>query len=492
MRIGRFLGSIRVRMVVIYLLVTAAAFVAISVIVSNLMETHLVSQRTQQQSQQVERLALRVADAVAQGDPEKLYQAISARAQELGGRVLILDVDAVVQADSASQYNGFHLPYREVQDVLEGGKESAYGFHNIIRTASREKRDDFALLGSRTYRVWAVYYTAPIIRGGTVLGAVLFSTEIQDVEDSVSEMLNKISLIFLAMAVAISLISFLLSRWLTQPVLTLTNAIRRMGRQGSGARVNIKGRGELAELGEAFNRMSQQIENHDRLRDEFVSNASHELKTPLSAMKVLSESILYQDDPDPAMMKEFFRDINHEVDRLTGVINDLLRLVREDAAEMELNFVPVALDELTRRVVTRLTPLAREKGIRMEMRLSPVTLKGDESRLEQVIINLVDNAIKYTDEGSVQVSVREETGEAVLTVKDTGIGIPKEVQPRLFERFYRVDKARSRGTGGTGLGLSIVEKIVLHHGGYIQVDSAPGKGSAFTVVLPLMLGGEGA
>jgi len=226
------------------------------------------------------------------------------------------------------------------------------------------------------------------------------------------------------------------------------------------------------------------------VRDEFVSNASHELKTPLSTMKILSESILYQDEVDPEMMKEFFQDVNHEVDRLTGVINDLLRLVQEDINESELNYTRLSLDELIRKVTLRLTPLANKKGIRLDTKLAPVTMMADASKMEQIIMNLVDNAIKYTDEGSVTVSVRSEGGEAVLIVKDTGIGIPEEAIPRLFDRFYRVDKARSRGTGGTGLGLSIVERLIVRHGGYIRVESTLGKGSTFTVRMPLNGGGE--
>lgn len=475
-------------MLVIYLVVTAAAFVATSAIVSYLMEDFLVSQRTQQQSEQVSRLALELAQILEQDDPKLIYETIIERAQELNGRVLVLDTDAVVQTDSSSQFNGYYLPYREVRDVLVGGKETSFGFHSIVRTEDADSGNPFSI--SRTYSIWTVYYTAPILQGGQIRGVVLYSVLIQDVMDSVSTMLQRIAMIFIGVAVIIAMISFILSGWLTKPILVLTNAIRRMGRRGGGVRVNVKGKGELAELVEAFNRMSQQIEDHDRVRDEFVSNASHELKTPLSTMKILSESILYQDEPDAGMMKEFFRDVNHEVDRLTGIINDLLRLVREEAGEGETEFERVALDELARVVATRLAPLARKKGIRLEMRLSPAVVMGNGTRLEQVIMNLVDNAIKYTDEGSVQMLVRTEGNMAVFAVRDTGIGISEEAQARLFERFYRVDRARSRETGGTGLGLSIVERIVHNHGGYIKVESAPNKGSTFTVYLPFERGGD--
>lgn len=224
------------------------------------------------------------------------------------------------------------------------------------------------------------------------------------------------------------IITFILSGFLTKPIVELTGVIRRMGTQGFGARVRVKDGsiGEVAELSRAFNRMSEQIEDHDRVRDEFVSNASHELKTPLSAMKVLSESILYENDPDPGVMREFFLDVNSEVDRLTGIIEDLLSLVREERGRAELNISDVRLDELTLRVVKRLMPLSQKKGLKIETHVSPVLLEADSERIEQVVSNLVDNAIKYTDTGKIVVAVKQEGENAVLTVQDTGIGIPKD------------------------------------------------------------------
>ena len=319
---------------------------------------------------------------------------------------------------------------------------------------------------------------------------MLFSASIQDVVDSLNEVTRQITVIFLAVIVIVIIAIFLLSGWITKPIVELTSAIRRMGTQGY-VRVDEKGSGEIAELGRAFNRMSERIEDHDRVRDEFVANASHELKTPLATMKLLSESILYQENPDPAMVKEFFGDVNHEVDRLTRIVTELLRLVQEDTSDGQLIIEELELDRLVGRVCARLDGLARNKGITLTTALEPVKLQGDPMRLEQVAVNLVENAIKYTDEGTVSVRVAPEEGHAVFEVKDTGIGIPKESIEHLFERFYRVDKARSRSTGGTGLGLSITEKLVAQHHGTIDVESTLGEGSCFTVRLPLRQESEG-
>lgn len=477
---NKLFGSIRARMSGIYLLITVCALFFIGKMVSDLMEDFLVSQRTQTQRQETTRLALELGSALNDLDAQGLYAYVQERAYSLGGRVLVLDTDAVVQVDSASQHNGFRLPYREVRDVLLGGLESSFGFHHVQRDLEKT-----GLLPMSEESVWTVYYTAPITRDGTFVGAVLYCASIQDVVDSINDVSRQIALIFIIMMVTIVILVFLLSGWITRPIVALTAAIRRMGTQGYGVRVKVSGNDEMAELGNAFNRMSERIEDHNRVRDEFIANASHELKTPLSTMKLLSETILYQDDPDPAMMKEFFSDVNHEVDRLSRIVTELLRLVQEDAGAQELQPEQMRFDTLVDKVCKRLAPLAANKGIELKSELFPVYIRADVARMEQVAINLVENAIKYTDAGSVRVRVFTEDNEAVFQVTDTGIGIPEEAKAHLFERFYRVDKARSRTTGGTGLGLSIVEKIVALHGGYIQVSSKMGEGSTFTVRLPL-------
>ena len=472
------LDSVRWRMVGVYLLITILALVAISGTVTGLLEEFLVSQRTQTQLQATIELAERVAADIYISDTDELFSYIAERAQAMGGRILVLDSDSVVQVDTASRQNGSLLPYREVREVLREGSDSAYGFHYISRG------EDEGIFSFDEESIWAVYYTVPLVRDGAVSGAVMFSSSIQDVVDSIAHVTQRITLTFAIVIIAMVIVVSILSGWLTRPIAELTSAIRRMGTQGY-VRVNVKGSSEIAELGQAFNRMSERIEEHDRTRNEFVANASHELKTPLATMKLLSETILYQDDPDPALMKEFFGDINHEVDRLTCIVSELLKLVQEDSSAGGLNFETIRLDNLVRGVCGRLTALAENKNITLTTNLEPVEMQGDGMRLEQIVVNLVENAIKYTDEGSVQVSVADEGEWAVFTVKDTGIGIPEESIEHLFERFYRVDKARSRSTGGTGLGLSITEKLVSLHGGSIEVKSKPGEGSTFTVQLPI-------
>ena len=259
-----------------------------------------------------------------------------------------------------------------------------------------------------------------------------------------------------------------------------------MSKGDLSARVRVRGKNEFAGLARAFNSMSERLEQLDNSRSQFVSNASHELKTPLSTMKILIETLMYQDPMDPAMTKEFLTDVNKEIDRLNGIVSDLLTLVNIDSG-MKLNLEELNISSLLQEQVKRLSPLARENGVELDCQVkeSP-EINGDALKLQQVVYNIIDNAIKYTPRGGeVHCALTRSGKRAIIRVTDTGVGIPEADLPHIFDRFYRVDKARSRETGGTGLGLSIVKQFVLLHGGNITAKSAPGKGSTFVIELPL-------
>ena len=199
---------------------------------------------------------------------------------------------------------------------------------------------------------------------------------------------------------------------------------------------------------------------------------------------------MYQPDMPEDLRNEFMQDMNHEIDRLTGIVTDLLTLTRVDSDKGEMKHEPVDMSALTVEVIHQLTPAAENRGQRLESSIEQgLQLLGDKSRLNQILYNLTDNAIKYSpDGGRIFVSLGQEGDGLVWRVRDNGVGIPPEDQEHIFERFYRVDKARSRETGGTGLGLSIVKQLVSMHGGTITVRSEPNRGSEFKVVFPQ--GGE--
>lgn len=422
------------------------------------------------------------ADALSGRDGEALYQALCRflDGQE-GQRALVIDLYGVVQADTLSELNGMRLERREVAEVLSG-QESSYGYY--LRDEEGESSGRF-IIGGLTGSMVSLY-AVPIRADGALTGVLMLVATSQDAYRALADVQMKMLSWLVLVAVIVVIISIVMSRYFTRPIAELNEGIAEMTRGDFSNRVRIHGRNEFAQLAVAFNMMCERIENLDKARSQFVSNASHELKTPLSTMKILIETLMYQDPMDPGMTREFLGDINKEIDRLNSVIGDLLTLVSMDGGEKKMETRPVSVSDILGENMRRLQPLAREKGIEMTASLrEQVVVDGDASRLTQVFYNLMDNAIKYTGRGgSVRVELTKRDKKVIVRVSDTGIGIPREDQLHIFDRFYRVDKARSRETGGTGLGLSIVKQIVLLHGGTITVASEEEKGSTFTVELP--------
>lgn len=320
-----------------------------------------------------------------------------------------------------------------------------------------------------------------------VLGAVLILANIDDIYKNLDDMKNQNNLLSLITSLFIGLLSFITSSFITRPLKMLMKFVQKITNGQLDQKVDVKGKDEIAELGNAFNHMAEQLQRLEQSRQEFVSNVSHELKTPLSSIKVLTESLLFQEDVPVEMYKEFFVDINSEVDRLNNIISDLLTLVRLDQREIPMNITSVNLNDLAQVILKRLSPLSKKKDIKLIYEShKDVVAEIDEVKFTLALSNLIENSIKYTPEGGeVTVTIQSDLQDAFIIVKDTGIGIAKEEQSKIFERFYRTDKTRNRQTGGTGLGLSITYKTIIMHNGSIQVESEEGKGSTFTVQIPL-------
>ena len=225
----------------------------------------------------------------------------------------------------------------------------------------------------------------------------------------------------------------------------------------------------------------------DDSRQEFVSNVSHELKTPLTSMKVLADSLLAQEDVPVELYQEFMGDITEEIERENKIINDLLSLVKMDKTASDLNVKPENINELVERILKRVRPIAAVRNIEVVFEsFRPVTAEVDEVKLSLAISNLVENAIKYNKEdGWVHVSLNADHKYFYVKVADSGIGIPEESIEHIFERFYRVDKSHSREIGGTGLGLAIARNAIVMHRGAVKVYSEEGTGTTFTVRVPL-------
>jgi two-component system phosphate regulon sensor histidine kinase PhoR len=225
----------------------------------------------------------------------------------------------------------------------------------------------------------------------------------------------------------------------------------------------------------------------EQVRKDFVANVSHEIKTPLASIKAFAETLRTGAIDDPANRKEFVEVIEKDADRMTRLVDDLLELSSIESGRRAPNFESIALAECAQGVAVSLAPLAERKQVRIEIRIPNdlPPLRADKGQLRQVLTNLLDNAIKFNkDKGGVTVTASADQRVVTVVVQDTGSGIPAEDLPRIFERFYRVDKARSRELGGTGLGLAIVKHIVDAHGGSVGVESEPGQGATFRFTLP--------
>lgn len=460
------------------------AFTVVATSLIRMVGEYLFSQKVREEQRVTEDLAGSMAYPLESRDAQTLYdQALSAAGQS-GGRVMVLDGIGVVQADSLSLANGQRLALHEVAYVLTGGGNT-YGFYDLrqdgasfLRTLRSASRGN-ALLG---------VYTAPVRQNGQLLGVVLYLSDAREVYDSLTQMQQRMAVWLLLVAAAVLLLSVMVSRIFTRPIEELSLGIQRMTGGDLSSRVTVRGHNEFSQLAEAFNMMCQRLESLDQTRNQFVSNASHELKTPLSAMKILLETLLYQEVYDPDMTKEFLGDINREIDRLNAIVGDLLTLVHIDSGRMQLKPELIRLDELIGDTARRLRPIAQSRDISLEVSVrDKIETMGDAQKLSQVFYNLLDNAIKYTPEGGyVKAEISRDGRMAHVAVSDTGIGIPKADQLHVFDRFYRVDKARARATGGTGLGLSIVKQIVMLHEGTISVTSEEDVGSTFTVKLPII------
>ena len=473
----RFFGSIGFKITLAFLLIISASFYVTDVLLTGSVRDYLYNQRIRQDSLSLEKLAATVAPLFQFGQVDALSETLVSSGGELGGRLLVLDNDGKIQFDSFSTLMGQRSQLPEVVSILADGRSSSYGIHTL------SDADVTAQDGDSRVAYCAVRITGT--RGG--LGVLLYCSPVAELIDSLDRVERELAIVFVIVAVIALVVAIFFSNLLTKPINALTRTIQKMGHGDLSVRAKVRSSGELRTLAENYNAMAEQLESMDRSRSQFVSNASHELKTPLTTMKILLENVLYQPEMPEDMRAEFLGDMNHEIDRLSNVVGDLLTLTRMDSNRLEMKRTRLNLSETVQETIRLLTPQAEKRGQDLRLRVTPnVVMNGDRSKLEQIVYNLTENALKYTpDGGQITVSLQARGRSAVFSVQDNGVGIPEEDQAHIFERFYRVDKARSRDTGGTGLGLSIVRQLVTMHGGTITVQSKPGQGSTFTVQLPL-------
>ena len=391
-------------------------------------------------------------------------------------RILVTDPAGLILYDSTRQ------PGEEEADSSGGEAEYRYALYQEVVSALRGNDVFYSRYVDRMFTSTAAM---PIVYRGMVIGAI-YILEVDRAQgqllDSLQQNLRTISLVIAAVTVVMSTF---FSKMLTARIAALLRAIRIVGEGEYGHRLQPVGRDEMAQLAGEFNQLTDRLQTTEEVRRRFVSDASHELKTPLASIRLLADSILQTDEMDPAMVRDFVGDIGSEAERLTRITEHLLALTRLDSLPAGEQWA-VDVAQVTERTVALLQPVADAAGVTVEKHLKPgCAVLCTEDDLSQICYNLVENAVKYNyNGGKVFVSVYRDGDQVLLEVGDTGVGIPEEDLPKVFNRFYRVDKARSRAAGGTGLGLSIVRDTVRRHGGWVTARPRSPEGSLFTVGFP--------
>lgn len=382
-----------------------------------------------------------------------------------GGRILVIDRN-----------------YRIVKDTFSFQQESYIVSENIMSVMTGEKQQLSWIRNS--YAEVMLPIRGPV---GEIQGVIVSTASTRSI-DQEFRLILKYTLIVGGIALAVALLAVLLvSRLTVRGLKDMNRRIAHISEGNLDEKLPESGFRETRYLAKNYNGVIAQLADIDTTRQEFVSDVSHELKTPITSMKVLAESLLQNENASTEDYREFMTDIVDEIDRETKIINDLLALVKTDKQNAVMNFAEVDINQLIDVIMRRVTPIARKRNIELTYEsYRTVKAEADEVKLSLVISNLVENAIKYNvDNGWVRITLNADHKYYYIKVADSGVGIPEDAKDKVFERFYRVSKDRSRDTGGTGLGLAIARASINAHGGTIKLYSESGKGTTFTVRLPL-------
>ncbi len=400
-------------------------------------------------------------------DYENLQNVVKMKARNEGHRTLVFDTNSVVIADSSEMAIDKFYDIAEVNRALAGEDSSNVNKKN-----------------------GTVFATSSIVdKEGNIQGVVLSADTVQTDSILLEDIKDQSLMFAFILIVAVLILVYFMTTALVAPLYRMIEVIGKMSEGHLNKRIEIETHDEYKVLGDAFNEMADKLEKVEQTRDEFVSNVSHELKTPLSSIKVLTEAILLQQNVETEMYIEFLQDINSEVDRMTNIVNDLLALVKLDQSEITLNIQEVDSAEFLNNLIKRLRPLAQKKNIELVTDIAEdVKVEVDIVKISLAISNIIENAIKYTNsdgEGVVKITTMFDNQSLFIDVTDNGIGMNNEELSKIFTRFYRVDKTRDRETGGTGLGLSITHSTILLHNGNIRVRSVEDEGTTFLIRIPV-------
>ena len=370
---------------------------------------------------------------------------------------------------------------RSLYDSLT--KRSSVGQYVLLRETAEALRGQDVMYSEYREGQLISHAAMPIMAYNSPIGCVYIADLDPDQGAIIKALEVNIVRISVAVEIVLLMISVLFAMTSSAKMRQIFSSMQKAREGEYSHKLQVHGSDEYAVLGLEFNKLTDRLQASEQAQRQFVSDASHELKTPLASIKLLSDSIL-QNDMDAETMREFVSDIGNEADRLTRLAQDLLSISKAEVVRHDHEVVDLA--QTISKVFKMLVALADIRSIRLTCTMEKdCTVMTVEDDMYQIIFNLVENGIKYNhDNGEVHVDLRKQEDDVVITVEDTGIGIPEDARPFIFERFYRVDKARSREAGGSGLGLSIVRELVLRNYGQISVAPRAERGTCFTVTFP--------
>lgn len=473
-RFPAFFNSLKLRLILLILGVAVIPGVILFTGILNFYEARSVSIRESEILGQASVLAKQISTSKYMVDTEKSTDTIRAQINMLtqlyDGRVMIINDACRIIYDTYNLDMHRYIILEEVLSSLSGNTVANYDSENH-------------------YIEMTIPIKNPEDETDRVLGVMVVSVSTDNIIMN-QRYLRQIAITILIIVVsAVLFFGILLVLYFLRPLRKLSDRIEEI-QQGYGApQLAVNDYAETTRICEKFNAMLANMKVMDESRQEFVSNVSHELKTPMTSIKVLADSINSMPDAPLELYQEFMGDITNEIERETKIINDLLSLVKMDKSAADLTISTININELLEQILKRLQPIADREHVELVLEsFRPITAEVDEVKLTLAITNLVENGIKYNRaEGDkwVHVSLNADHQYFYLKVEDSGIGIPEKDIEHIFERFYRVDKSHSREIGGTGLGLAITRSSILMHRGAIKVHSVMGEGTTFDVRIPL-------
>lgn len=466
--------SLKFRMIVVVILIAIVPAILVSAGILNSYKNRAIAIRTSEVLGQARIITNQIVKSEymtnEQADTQILMSQIDMLTTIYDGRLMIISDDFKIKYDSYNLDNKKIIISEEVLRSFSNAEITNYDPENHY-----------------------IEMTIPIIdlddTEENVLGVMLVSVSTDTIAMNLDYLYEIATIIVLLLSVVIIFFGVLGSIRAMKPFKKMSKSIEEM-KIGYGDDVlEINDYTETIQICEQFNAMMSRMKVMDESRQEFVSNVSHELKTPLTSMKVLADSINSMPDAPLELYQEFMGDITNEIERETSIINDLLSLVKMDKTAADLNISSVNINELIEQILKRLQPIADKQQVEVVLEsFRPVTAEIDEVKLTLAITNLVENAIKYNKNdgtGWVHVTLNADHQFFYVKVEDSGMGIPEESLEHIYERFYRVDKSHSREIGGTGLGLAITRNSILMHRGAIKAHSVLGEGTTFDVRIPL-------